>query len=66
MNPNTHPESYNTLSLFPSPTTRSIRLALYLPRTTNSSTDFEALSRLYAQYFFFLLAQQQNYPRSPI
>ena len=54
MNPNTHLESYNTLSFSPSSTTRLMRLALYLPRTTDSSTDFEAMSRLYAQYLFFL------------
>ena len=65
MNPNTYPENNNTVFSSPSPIVRVRRLTLVLPRTTNNTTDFEALSRLYAQYFFFLLAQQQNYPRSP-
>ena len=65
MNPNVHPETSNNLSRSPSPITRLMRLALYLPRTTYHSTDFETLSRLYAQYFFYLLDEQQNYQRSP-
>ena len=30
-----------------------------------SSVDFERLSQQYAQFFFYFLDQQQNYPRSP-
>ena len=65
MNPNTHSENNNIVFPSPSPIVRLRRLTLVLPRTTNPATDFEALSRLYAHNFFFLLAQQQNYPRSP-
>ena len=65
MNPNTYSENNNIVFPSPSPIVRVRRLILVSPRTTNNTTDFEALSRLYAQYFFFLLAQQQNYPRSP-
>ena len=30
-----------------------------------STVDFEILSKQYSQFFFYLLDQQQNYPRSP-
>ena len=67
MNSNAHNQpsdnsSFSILSKSP-----SIRLLLQLPNPIYNPTtaDFERLSQLYAQYFFYLLEQQQNYPRSP-
>ena len=65
MNSNTHHETSSNSSSSTLPISRLMLLALDLPRTTYHSLDFETLSRLYAQYFFYLLDQQQNYPRSP-
>ena len=65
MNSKAHHETSNNSSPFTPSLSRLMRLTLHLPRTTYHSTDFETLSRLYAQYFFYLLDQQQNYPRSP-
>ena len=64
MNPNAHHETSDNSSPFTPSISRLMRFALHVPRTTYYSTDFETLSRLYAQYFFYLLDQQQNYPRS--
>ena len=68
MNSNTHNQTPNnsfpsTFSISP-----SIRLVLHLPSPIYDPTtaDFERLSRQYAQYFFYLLEQQQNYPKSLI
>ena len=65
MKSNVHHEISTNSTLFTPPLSRLMCLTLHLPRTTYHSTDFETLSRLYAQYFFYLLDQQQNYPRSP-
>ena len=65
MNSNAHHETSDKSCFFTPSKSCLMRLALHLPRTTYHSTDFETLSRLYAQYFFYLLDQQQNYPRSP-
>ena len=65
MNSNTHYETSNNSSTSTLPISRLMHLTLHLPRTTYHSLDFETSSWLYAQYFFYLLDQQQNYPRSP-
>ena len=67
MNSNTHNQTSDNSPL-PTPSKPpSKRLVLHLPSTTCHSTtaDFETLSRQYAQYFFYLLDQQRNFPRSP-
>ena len=65
MNSITHHETSSNSSPSTLPISRLIHLILHLPRTTYHSLDFEPLSRLYAQYFLYLLDQQQKYPRSP-
>ena len=49
MNPNVNHEHSDNSPLSTPPILRFLRLPLYLPRTTYHSTDFETLSRLYAQ-----------------
>ena len=58
MNANAHHETSDNSSLSTPSISRLMRLALHLPRTTHHSIDFETLSRLYAQNFFYLLDQQ--------
>ena len=67
MNSNTRQNNSNHPS-FSTPTIpASEHLVLRLPTIIYNPTiaDFERLNRQYAQYFFFLLDQQRNYPRSP-
>ena len=67
MNSNTHNHNPNQSS-FSTPTIpASAHLVLNLPTTIYNPTiaDFERLNRQYAQYFFYLIDQQRNYPRSP-
>ena len=71
MNSNNHKQTFDNSS----PSTSSIsgisypsiRLVLHLPSPIYNPTtaDFERLSQQNAQYFFYFLEQQQNYPRSP-
>ena len=67
MNSNTHNQTSDNLPLstpsLPIPTHLVIH---QLSTISNPSTvDFERLSQQYAQFFFYLLDQQRNYPRSP-
>ena len=67
MNSNTHNQTFDNSSLSTPSITPSIRLVLHLSNTTYHPTtvDFERLSQQHAQYFFDLVNQQRNYPRSP-
>ena len=65
MNSNTHNQTSNNSSPSTSSIAPSIRLVLHSPIYNPTTTDFERLSQQYAQYFFYLLEQQQNYPKSP-
>ena len=65
MNSNTHHETPYNSSPSTLPISLLLHLTLHVPRTTYHSLDFETLSRLYVQFFFYLLDQQQNYLRSP-
>ena len=67
MNSNTHSHTSDNSSPSTSSIPPSIRLALHLPSPIYNPTiaEFERLSQQYAQYLFYLLEQQQNYPRSP-
>ena len=67
MNSNTHNQISDNLPLstpsLPIPTHLVIH---QLSTISNPSTiDFERSSQQYAQFFFYLLDQQRNYPRSP-
>ena len=67
MKSNTHNQTSDNLPLstpsLPIPTHLVIH---QLSTISNPSIiDFERSSQQYAQFFFYLLDQQQNYPRSP-
>ena len=68
MNSNTHNQTSDNSSFSTSSITPSILLVLHLPSLIYNPTtaDFERLCQQYAQYFFYLLDKQRNYPRSPI
>ena len=67
MNSNTHNQISDISSLFTTSIYAYTHLVLHLPSTIYTPTiaDFERLIRQYEQYFFYLLDQQRNYPRSP-
>ena len=67
MNSNTHNHISDSSSLSTPSITTSTHLVQHLPSIIFNPTiaDFERLIRQYAQYFFYLLDQQRNYPRSP-
>ena len=67
MNSNTHNQTSDNLPLStPSPIIPTHLVIHQLSTISNPSTvDFEKLSQQYAQFFFYLLDQQQNYPKSP-
>ena len=66
MNSNTHNQTSDNSPL----STPSLPVPTHLvlqQLSTNynpSTTDFESLSQQYAQFFFYLLDQKRNYPRS--
>ena len=66
MNSNTHNQISDNSSFSTPSIPASTPLILHLPSTIYNPTtaDFERLSRQYARYFFYLLDQQQNYPKS--
>ena len=66
MNSNTHNQISDNSSLSTPSIPASTHLVLHLPSTIYNPTiaDFERLNRQYAQYFFYLLDQQRNYPLS--
>ena len=66
MNSNTNNQISDNSSLSTPSKPHSIRLVLHIPSTIYNPTtaDFERLSQEYAQYFFYLLDQQRNDPRS--
>ena len=67
MNSNTHNQiSDNSPLSTPSPPVPTHLVLHQLSTIYNpSTTDLETLSQQYAQFFFYLLDQQRNYPRSP-
>ena len=67
MNSNTHNQTSDNSPLSTPSIPPPIRLDIHLPATTYHFTTvgFETLSRQNAQYFFYLLDLQRNYPRSP-
>ena len=67
MNSNTHNQTSDNLPLSTPSLTIPTHLVIHqLSTIYNPSTvDFERLSQQYAQFFFYLLHQQRNYPRSP-
>ena len=67
MNSNTQNQTSNNSSPSTSSIPPSTRLVLQLPSPIYNPTtaDFERLSQQYAQIFFHLLEQLQNYPKSP-
>ena len=67
MNSNTHNQPSDNSYLSTSSIPPSIRLLLHLPSPIYNPTtaNSERLCQQYAKYFFYLLDQQTNYPRSP-
>ena len=67
MNSNTQNQISDNSSFSTPSIPASTHLVLHLPNPIYNPTtaDFERLDRQYAQYFFYLLDQQRNYPRSP-
>ena len=67
MNSNTHNQTSDNLPLstpsLPIPTQLVIHQLSTISKL--STIDSERLSQQYAQFFFYLLDQQRNYPRSP-
>ena len=68
MNSNTHNQTSDNLPLSTPSLNIPTQLVIHqLSTLSNPSTvDFERLSQQNAQFFFYLLDQQQSYPRSPI
>ena len=65
MNINTHNQIFDNSSLSTPPIPLPVHLVKHNPIYNPTTADFESLSQQYAQYFFYLLDQQRNYPRSP-
>ena len=67
MNSNTHNQTSDNSPLSTPSLHIPTHLVIHQPSTISnpSTVDFERLSQQYAQFFFYLLDQQQNYPRSP-
>ena len=65
MNTNTHNQIADNSSLSTPPMPPPLRLVKHNPSYNPTTADFERLSQQYAQYLFYLLDQQRNYPRSP-
>ena len=68
MNSNTHNQTSDNLPLSTPSLNIPTQLVIHqLSTLSNPSTvDFERLSHQNAQFFFYLLDQQQSYLRSPI
>ena len=66
MNSNTHNQSLNNSTLCTPPISIHTHIIPYItnPIYNPTTVDFERLFLQYEQYFFFLLNQQQTYPRS--
>ena len=67
MNSNTQNQIINKLphSIPSRPTSKHLVPHLSTPIHDPTTADFERLIRQYEQYFFNLLDQHRNYPRSP-